>query len=104
MTELLIAAGVPSAVVGFGIWWIEHRLEKRQEHEEENEKNRQRFETAVIKLLDADYTLSLATARAVQRIPDAKCNGDMEAAIIKASKDMSEFNAFLRDRAVEKLN
>lgn len=114
MTELIIAAGIPSAVVGLGIWYIEHQIQKReavdreerlrrQKETDDRERNRHSFELAIIQILDADYELSLATAKAVQRIPDAHCNGDMTDAIQNAGKKMDDLKEFLRDQAVENL-
>lgn len=115
MNELVIAAGLPSAVIGLGVWWIQHQIQKREEEDkaerkarqkeaDDRERNRQSFELAIIKILDANYELSKATAKAVQRIPDAHCNGDMDGAIRNAGKKMDELKEFLRDQAVNNLN
>lgn len=41
---------------------------------------------------------------AVQRIPDAKCNGDMHAALEYAQKVKHEQKDFLREQALENLH
>ena len=56
------------------------------------------------KTINASLALGEATARAVQRIPDAKCNGDMHAALEYAQKVKHEQKDFLREQALENLH
>ena len=51
----------------------------------------------------ANNVLAEATAKAVQRIPDAKCNGDMKAALELAAKIQKEEQQFLIDQGVKRL-
>ena len=53
--------------------------------------------------LPPTMALSEATARAVQRIPDAHCNGDMHAALEYATKIKHEQKDFLHEQAVHGL-
>ena len=53
-------------------------FQKELQEAREKERARQKYEVYMIKGIMASNTLSEATARAVQRIPDAHCNGDME--------------------------
>lgn len=110
----LISLGVPSCILGFGIWLIEHRIQKREDKREEirkkEEKEREERENAremheiyIIKSIDASIALSEATARAVQRIPDAHCNGDMHAALEYAAKVKHEKKDFLNEQALKQL-
>ena len=66
--QILVTVGVPSGIFGFAVWLIERKIEQYE---------RKRTEEAA---------LGEATAKAVQRIPDAHCNGDMHAALDYASK------------------
>ena len=90
--ELLIAAGIPSAIVAFCFWLLEKRIQeraeaekneraRRQREQDEKEENREKLQYMMLKALDGSLCLSEATAKAVQRIPDAKCNEDMHAAL-----------------------
>ena len=90
--DLLIAAGVPSAITAFCFWLIERKIQARAEAEKEErlnrqreqdakEKNREELQYMTVKALDGAHALSEATAKAMQRIPDAKCNGDMHKAL-----------------------
>lgn len=89
---ILAALGLPSAVTGLIIRRMEKRLDKREaqrkkEQEaleakaEEREKKREQLELVLIQSTSAAIALGEATARAVQRIPDAHCNGEMHAAL-----------------------
>lgn len=80
--DLLIAAGVPSAITAFCFWLIERKIQARAEAEKEERLNRQREQDAkeenreklqymTVKALDGALALSEATAKAMQRIPDA---------------------------------
>lgn len=48
----------------------------------------------------ANNKLAEATARAVQRIPDAKCNGDMTSALAEADKYIQEEKRFLMELGI----
>ena len=51
----------------------------------------------------ASLALGEATARAVQRIPDAHCNGDMHAALDYAQKVKHEQKDFLNEQALKQI-
>lgn len=92
IADFLIMAGVPTAITGFFFWLIKRKLDfqskERQKVAEEQEtkaiareKNRERLMIMLMQSNRAAIVLAEATARAVQRIPDAKCNGDMHEAL-----------------------
>ena len=103
--QLLIAAGVPSAITAFCFWLIERKIQRRAEAEKQErirrqkeqdikEENREKLQYMMLKVLDGSMCLSEATAKAVQRIPDAKCNGDMHKALeyeLEAKHDLENF-------------
>lgn len=97
MTTIVVAASIPSAFTGFCFWLIEQNLKKRADNEKEEREERQKQldereqireknELCIINSVNAAIALGEATARAVQRIPDAHCNGDMHAALDYAQK------------------
>ena len=51
----------------------------------------------------SSLALGEATARAVQRIPDAHCNGDMHAALDYAQKVKHEQKDFLNEQALKQI-
>lgn len=105
------AMGIPSAITGFCFWRIEKKITaeeekekeeraKRQAAAEEKERNREKYELYLMKSVNAAIALGEATARAVQRIPDAKCNGEMHAALDYAERVKHEQKDFLTEQAI----
>lgn len=114
VTTLLIAMGIPSAITGFCFWLLEKKMEKRESKEQEErrkrqleqdlrEEGREKNELYLIKSVGAAIALGEATAKAVQRIPDAHCNGDMHAALEYAQKVKHEQKDFLSEQALHQL-
>ena len=61
-------------------------------------------EQLMLKLIESNWAaiaLGEATAKAVQRIPDAHCNGDMHAALEYAQKVKHEQKNFLNEQALK---
>ena len=109
--ELLIAAGIPSAIVAFCFWLLEKRIQERtevekneracrQREQDEKEESREKLQYMMLKALDGSLCLSEATAKAVQRIPDAKCNGDMHAALNYELEQKHDLENFLARQGV----
>lgn len=131
MTAGQIAAlcGIPSAltvaIVGFFVWLLERSIVKREtaraeedakrekarEAEEakleaertKQENSRKVFEKNLLASTNAALAVSEATARAVQRIPDAHCNGDMHAALNYAAKIKHEQRDFLAAQGIDNI-
>ena len=109
---LILAMSIPSAITGFCFWLIqrgiakrddmaeEERKKRRQEHEEKEER-RDKLLYLVIQSVNASIALSEATAKAVQEIPDAHCNGDMEKALHYASEVKHEQKEFLTQQGIK---
>lgn len=102
----ILALGIPSAITGFLVWNFERKIAKREakrekEQEErhkkeaEREKAREELQIHTIQGISAAIALGEATAKAVQRIPDAHCNGDMHDALNYAIKIKHEQKDFL---------
>lgn len=98
-----VITAVPSGITGLFFWLIQRKLTKRDELQEKRDAARLQNEYLVIKKLDATVTLAEATARAVQRIPDAKCNGDMTAALEYAEKVKHEHRTFITEQGIHQL-
>jgi hypothetical protein len=82
---LVALLGIPTAVTGFCFWLLEHRIQKRERQKEaeeakhqkeaaDRERAREDLQIITIQGTSAAIALGEATARAVQRIPDAHCN------------------------------
>ena len=81
MREILIAASIPSAIVTLLIWMLQRKITKNEEKRDAQNEKQEKLQILLIDSVHATMDLSEATARAVQRIPDAHCNGDMHAAL-----------------------
>lgn len=121
VTAIIIAASIPSALTGFGFWLIENSIQKREkkreaeeqrqrdeekEHQKEQEKReklREKQELLLVQGVGAAIALGEATAKAVQRIPDAHCNGDMHTALEYAAKVKHAQKDFLTQQGIEAL-
>ena len=111
---IAVIACLPSAMTGFCFWCIQRKIQKadkkreneeqeRRKKEEEREKLREKQELYLVKGVSAAIALGEATARAVKRIPDANCNGDMAAALDYAAKVKHEQKDFLAEQGIHML-
>ena len=115
MTEIFQVLGIfsmfISALVGFFFWLIQRNINQRDAEEQrrrtarqqeldQREQVRYQHELYMLKSIDAAIALGEATARAVQRIPDAHCNGDMHAALNYAQRVKHDRKDFLNEQAL----
>lgn len=100
---LIVAMSIPSAITGFAFWAIERRIAKREKLQDKKDEARKQNEVLIIKGVNAAIALGEATARAVQRIPDAHCNGDMHAALEYAGKIKHDQKNFLTEQGIDAL-
>lgn len=105
---------IQAVVTSMGIWFIQRSITKRDkaaekretersEATEKREKEREDMEYNLLTAVNASIALGEATAKAVQRIPDAHCNGDMTAALQYTTTVKHELKNFLNRKAVEKV-
>lgn len=83
---ILISASIPSAVLSFLFWYLKNQITKQDKEREKRQKKQEALQIIILESVNGTMELSEATARAVQRIPDAKCNGDMHAALDAVEK------------------
>ena len=101
IAQLAAFLGVPTAVTGLFFWLLKRRIDKREDERAEIERARKELDVALIKGVNAAIALGEATAKAVQRIPDAHCNGDMHAALEYARKVKHTQKDFLTEQGVK---
>ena len=112
---IITAAGVPTAVTAFCFWLVQRSIrlrdeaekierENRQKEMDERERQRKEYEKCQLKMTTATMALAEATAAAVERIPDAHCNGEMHAAMAYAQKIKNEQKDFLMSQAIASLD
>ena len=111
---LLVAMGVPTAITGFCFWLLERRIEKRDKKKQKEEaalleeqgkrdRAREELEVLLVQGINAYIALGEATAKAVQRIPDAHCNGDMKKALEYATSIKHDQKNFLAQQGIHAL-
>lgn len=110
--QILVLWGVPAAittaVVGLIVWFFKRYMDKKdveaKQREEENKKRQENIEKFMLYILRdarANNVLAVATARAVQRIPDAHCNGDMTKALERAAEIQTEEKDFIFNQGID---
>lgn len=115
ISALCVAMGIPTAITAFCSWMLQRRIASRDRHREqteaekerkaeEREKNRERLDVMLLQSTTAAIALGEATARAVQRIPDAHCNGDMHKALDYAAEVKHAQKDFLTSLGVHALH
>lgn len=110
----LAAMGVPSAVTGLCFRLIEKRIQKtenenmkrreaQQKEADRKEQIREENQFLILQSVNAAIALGEATAKAVQRIPDAHCNGDMHEALNYATRVKHEQKEFLTKQGIQNM-
>lgn len=101
MLDILISTGIFSAMLGMVAWFLKRHIDKVEEKRELKERNTETLMLYIMQNGRAACVLAEATARAVQRIPDAHCNGDMTEALAEAEKIQKEEKDFLLSQGVK---
>ena len=99
--EFILAMGIPTALMGVLVWFLKRHIDKKEKRREEREHNTEQLMLLNLQSSRATLVLAIATAKAVQRIPDANCNGDMTSALKEAEKIQKEEKNFLFDQGVK---
>lgn len=100
--------------MSFILWRIKRSIEKREKERDAKDAERAKevavreanYEKMMLMIMQtgrANYVLGVATARAIQRIPDAKCNGDMKKALEDAEEMQTKEQSFLIDQGVKRI-
>lgn len=101
--EIACAAGIPSAIVGLAIYFLKKYIEKKEAEQNAQNARLEKVMFCVVEGIDASCNLGEATAKAVARIPDAKCNGDMHAALEYSTEKRKNLTAFLTEQGVQRI-
>lgn len=104
LSNIAILWGVPTALTGLFVWSLKRSIDARDKRAEERERNREQLDLVLLKSSTAAMALGEATAKAVQRIPDAKCNGDMSSALDYVEQVKREQKDFLTKLSVHSLH
>ena len=101
LIEILTLFGIPSAITGLGVWWVKKRVEANEQKAKEREENLESLIMMIVQSSKANQIGITAIARAVQRIPDAHCNGDMTAALAEMEEIQKKEKQFLMDKGIK---
>lgn len=101
--QLILLFGIPTAITSLGSFLIKRRVEKSEAEAKEREQNLESLVLMMIQSSRANSVGITAIARAVQRIPDAHCNGDMKAALEEMEKIQTKEQQFITDKGIKYL-
>ena len=101
MIQLILACGIPSAFTGFLFWILKRQITKVEAKREKQQQTIEELMSCIMKTSHSTNVLAEATARAVQRIPDAHCNGDMTSALAEAARFQKEEKDFLLNQGIK---
>ena len=99
--EIILMFGIPTAITGFGIWLIKRKIEKNEKQQIEKENNLESLILMMLQTTRANTVGITAVAEAIQRIPDAHCNGDMKKALEYMKSIQEKEKDFLMDKGVK---
>lgn len=101
LLEIIALFGIPSAITGLAIWWFKKRIEKNESKAKEHESNLESLVLMMMQTSRANTVGITAIAKAIQRIPDAHCNGDMTAALEEMEKIQKKEQQFIIDKGIK---
>lgn len=99
--EIFTLFAIPSSITGLFVWWVKKKLDQQEERQLEREKSQEKLMVMMMNSTKANSIGIQAVARAVQRIPDAHANGDIDSAIEEMNKLQKEENNFLTEQGVK---
>lgn len=103
VVTFIAAMGIPSAIMGLIVWRLRKRVEDREKAQDKKNEDQQELILILVQSTRASIALGEATAKAVQRIPDAHCNGDMHSALEYASDIKHKQKEFLDRQGIHAL-
>lgn len=101
LIEILALFGIPSTITGIAVWWLKRRVEESEKKNAEQQKNIESLILMIVQSSKANSIGITAIAKAVQRIPDAQCNGDMTKALEEMEEIQKKEKQFLIDKGVK---
>ena len=98
--EILVLFAIPSSITGLFGWWVKKKIDQQEERQLEREKNQEKLMVMMMNSTKANSIGIQAVARAVQRIPDAHANGDIDSAIEEMNQLQKAEDNFLTEQGV----
>lgn len=85
------------------IFFLQRGSNKREKKRDMREEARREHETIVVEMTCASIVLGEATAKAVQHIPEYKCNGDMTKALAFTDRVKTKHSEFMCKHGIASL-
>lgn len=102
VSTIIAAAGIPTAIVGFLVWMLERKIEKRFKEQRKAEEEREEAMVLLIKTVNASIALGEAVAIGCKRSAELSgFNGEVESAMNYAKNVKHEQKEFLEKKAIE---
>lgn len=97
---ILLAVGLPSALIAFFLRRIEKKIDHDKAEREKREEARRKYEVFQVKTLTAVAALSKANAIALK---NGKCNGETSAALTYLETVKNDQREFLNEQGIDHL-
>ena len=101
--QFILAMGIPSAIMGFIVWKLKKYIDANEARQNKREEEQQQLMFLIIQSEKANQIGIEAIAKAVQRIPDAHCNGDMTAALATIDEYKNQEDAFITKLGIQQI-
>jgi hypothetical protein len=95
---ILVAAGVPSGLVGLLIWFFKRKIDKNEKARAEQTANIEQLMLMMLQSTRANTVLCVATAEAVR---DGHCNGNMTHALQAVQVVAEEEKDFMLKKGIK---
>lgn len=99
--EILAFLGIPTAIVGLVFWYLKRRIVASEKKQQEKTLNTEALILMMMQSTRANTVGITAIAKAVQRIPDAHCNGDMDSALKQMEEIQKKEQQFIIDKGIQ---
>ena len=99
--EILAFLGIPTAVIGLVFWYLKRRIVASEKKQQEKTLNTEALILMMMQSTRANTVGITAIAKAVQRIPDAHCNGDMTSALEQMEEIQKKEQQFIIDKGIQ---
>lgn len=96
--QIIVAAGIPSGLVGLLIWYFQRKMAAAEKAREEQQKNLESLVLMMLQSTRANTVLCVATAEAVR---DGHCNGNMTNALAAVGKVAEAEKDFLLEKGIK---
>lgn len=103
MWQFILAMSIPSAITGFIVWKLKKYIDANEAKQLKREEEQQQLMFLIIQSERANQIGIEAIAKAIQRIPDAHCNGDMTVALATIDDYKQKEDNFITKLSIQQI-